>query len=59
MMREPDRSSAKNAEMYLGFMSPNDPSPRVVNRTTSRIDGFPAKLEPRKDLYRANDRKPG
>jgi len=59
MMRQPDHSSAKNAEMHLGFRSPNDPSPRVVNRTISRIDGFPAKLEPRKDMYGANGKKLG
>jgi hypothetical protein len=57
MMREPNSSSAVSAELHLCFRSPNDPAPRVVNRTTNQIDGFPPKLEPRKDLYQGNDRK--
>jgi hypothetical protein len=48
MTREPNLEpiiSGSNTE----FKRPATPQPRAVNRTTSQLDGFSAKLEPRRD----------
>jgi hypothetical protein len=48
MTREPNLEpiiSASDTE----FKRPASPELRVVNRTTDQLDGFPAKLEPRRD----------
>ena len=39
----------------LEFRNPSIPELRVVNRTTNRIDGFPDKLEPRRDCEKSNE----
>jgi hypothetical protein len=49
MTSEPRRESEKEVNRYLEFRSPYNPTPRIVNRTNSLVDGFPAKLQPRRD----------
>jgi hypothetical protein len=39
----------------LEFGNPTEPDSRAVNRTTTRIDGFSDKLEPRRDRGRGNN----
>lgn len=58
-MRDPNHDPASDINSRPAFRDPADPAPRPVTRTTSQLDGFPAKLEPRKDLYRARDQKDG
>lgn len=59
MMRDPNRESDLRPGNPPEFRRPVDPSPRAVSRTTPRLDGFPSKLEPRKDRYIPADMKDG
>jgi hypothetical protein len=54
MTREPSREPEKSSGRHTEFRSPYNPTPRIVNRTNSLVDGFPAKLEPRRDKYLPN-----
>ena len=59
MMREPNHNPVTDSNGRPDFRNSADPCPRPVTRTTSQLDGFPTKMEPRKDLYRARDWKDG
>ncbi len=59
MMHEPNRLPILTAGAPSDFRSPNDPAPRVVNRTTHLLDGFHAKFEPRRDRSDSHDRHNG
>lgn len=59
MMRDSNRDNDGQPGTPPEFRRPVDPSPRAVSRTTPQLDGFPSKLEPRKNRYTPTDMKDG
>jgi len=55
MNPESNHEPENDVLIALEFRNPSVPESRAVNRTTNRIDGFPDKLEPRRDREKNTD----